>query len=98
MESLASLRHGQGLTTSPLRRPSLLLNWYCAIPHLAFLLYACVVVSVAVVFIMGVVIVLTAKDSSHSLARGWRVRGESTIRYKINYSSQWFVFGCSYGA
>lgn len=52
-----------------------------------------VVVSVAVVFIMGAFIVLAAEDSSHSLARGWRVRGESPIRYKINYSSQWLVFG-----
>lgn len=33
-----------------------------------------VVVSVAV-FIIGAVIVLAAEDSSHSLARGWRVRG-----------------------
>ncbi len=57
-----------------------------------------VVVSVAVVFIMAAVIVLAAEDSSHSLARGWRVRGESPIRYKINYSSQWLVFGCCYGA
>lgn len=57
-----------------------------------------VVVSGAVVFIMGAVIVLAAEDSSHSLARGWRVRGESPIRYKINYSSQWLVFGCCCGA
>lgn len=57
-----------------------------------------VVVSVAGVFIMGAVIVFAAEDSSHSLARGWRVRGESPIRYKINYSSQWLVFGCCYGA
>lgn len=56
------------------------------------------VVSVALVFIMGAVIVLAAEDSSHSLAGGWRVRGYSPIRYKINYSSQLLVFGCSYGA
>lgn len=91
MESLASLRHGQGLTTSTLWRPRLLLNWNCAIPHLALPVYACVVVSVAVVFIMGAVIVLATEDSSHSLARGWRARSESPIRYKklIIYLSGW---------
>lgn len=56
------------------------------------------VVSVAVVIIMGAVIVLAAEDSSHSLAGGWRVRGESPVRYEINYSSQWLVLGCCYGA
>lgn len=56
-----------------------------------------VVVSVAVVFIMGAVIVLAA-DSSHSLALGWRVRGEGPLRYKINYSSQCLVFGFCYEA
>lgn len=57
-----------------------------------------VAVSVAAVFIMGAVIVLAAEDSSHSLGRGWRVGGESPIRYKIHYSSQWLVFGCCSGA
>lgn len=57
-----------------------------------------VVVSVAVAFIMGAVVVLAAEDSSHSLARGWRVRGESPVRYEINYSCQWLVFGCCSGA
>ena len=57
-----------------------------------------VVVSVAVVFIMVTVIVLAAEESSHSLARVSRVRGKSPIRYKINYSSQWLVFGCCSGA
>lgn len=52
----------------------------------------------SVVFIMGAVIVLPAEDSFHSLARVWRVMGEGPIRYKINYSSQWLVFGCYYEA
>lgn len=56
------------------------------------------VVSVAAVFVMVAVIVRAAEDSSHSLAKGWRVGGESPIRYKINYSSQRLVFGCNYGA
>lgn len=60
-----------------------------------------VVVSVAVVFvffIMGAVIVLAAEDCSHSLARGWQVRGESPVRYNINSLSQRLVLGCCYGA
>lgn len=47
------------------------------------------VVGVAVVFRMGAVIELAAENSSRSLARGWRVRGESPVRWRINYSSQW---------
>ena len=38
-------------------------------------------------YVMDAVIVLAAEDSSHSLARGWRVGGENPIRNKINYSS-----------
>lgn len=57
------------------------------------------VVSVDVVFfIMGAAIVRVAEDSSHSLARGCRVGGESPVRYKINYSSERLVFGCCSGA
>lgn len=51
-----------------------------------FIVCMAVVVSGAVVFIMGAVTVLAAEDSFHSLARGWQVRGESPVRYNINYS------------
>lgn len=63
------------LTVSPLQRPGLLLNWYHVLPHLAFLLYMHVVVSVAVIVIfniIGALIVFAAEDSSHSLAKSWR--------------------------
>lgn len=99
VESPASRRHGRGINnpwpteTEPAAKLVL-----CYTTSRLSIVCTAVVVSVAVVFIMGSVIVLAAEDSSHSLARGWRVRGESPIRYKINYSSQWLAFGCCCGA
>lgn len=90
----------KGLTTSPpaLRTEPAAKLVLCYITSCVSIVCMTVVVSAAVVFIMVAVTVLAAEDSSHSLARGWRVRAESPIRYKINYSSQCLVFGCCCGA
>lgn len=77
--------------------PATKLALRCTTSHVSVVCMA-VVVSVAVVFIMGAVTVLAGEDSSHSLVGGWRVRGEGPVRYRINYSSQYLVFGCCYGA